>query len=61
MIIMGIPIAHRGKGTGVSAQLIVGIDASLQRIEPLRLILRMFLERFYMIESQITTQGELRR
>ncbi len=57
MVVMGVPIAHGGKGTGVSAQLVVGIDASLQGVEPFRLILRMFLKRFNMIEAQITTAG----
>ena len=61
MIIAGVAIAHGGEGAGVFAQLIVGIDASLQGVEPFGLILRMLLEGFHMIEAHIAAERELWR
>ena len=55
MIIAGVAIAHGGEGAGVFAQLIVGIDASLQGVEPFGFVLRMFLEGFHVIEAQVAT------
>lgn len=55
MIIAGVAIAHGGEGAGVFAQLIVGIDASLQGVESFGLILRILLEGFHVIEAQVAT------
>ena len=61
MIVMGVAIAHGGEGAGVFAYLVVGIDASLQGVEPFGFILRMFLEGFHVIEAHIAAERELWR
>ena len=53
--------AHRGKGPYPFGYLVVGIHACLQRVEPLRRLVRVLLEGLHMVEAHITAQTPLGR
>ena len=52
---------HGGKGSEFLIELVVGIQSGLQRIQALRLVVRVLLESLHMVEAHVTAQTPFRR